>query len=104
MLGLLPHAKNEEIRNAYYSLAKLFHPDRQSASPEAEASFKSISQAATLLRDPARRRLYDLGDIDEAGKATAAVVHNGRRAHLYLVGSACLGLAVTASVIWIVLA
>ena len=104
MLGLLPHAKNEEIRNAYYSLAKLLHPDRQSASPEAEASFKSISQAATLLRDPARRRLYDQGDIDETGNATAAAFYNRRRVHLYIIGGACLGLAATATVIWIVLA
>jgi DnaJ-class molecular chaperone len=104
MLGLLPNAKDEEIRKAYYSLAKLFHPDRQSAGPEAEASFKSISQAASLLRDPARRRLYDLGDIDEAGNATVAVVHVVRRIHLYIAWGACFGLAATATVVWIALA
>src|SRR5271165_2006747 len=102
-LGLLPHANDDEIRNAYYSLAKLFHPDCHSDSPEAEASFKSISQAATLLRDPARRQLYDQGDIDEARNAIAATVHKRRRTHLYISGGACFGFA-AATVIWIVLA
>ncbi len=103
-LGLLPHAKDDEIRNAYYSLAKVFHPDRQSDSSEAEASFKTISQAATLLRDPARRQLYDQGVIDEAGNSIAATVHKRRRIHLYISGGACFGFAAAAAVICIVLA
>src|SRR5271166_2273288 len=101
-LGLSPHAKDDEIRDAYYSLAKVFHPDRQLDSPEAEASFKSISQAATLLRDPARRQLYDQGDIDEAGNAIAAPIHKRRHTHLNIFGGACFGFAAAATVIWIV--
>ena len=45
-------------------------------------------------------QLYDQGDIDEAGNATAAVVHKPRRIHLYIAGGACFGLAATATVVW----
>ena len=102
-LGLLPQAKDEEIREAYYSLAKRFHPDLQSTDPGAEETFKSISQAATMLRHPARRRLYDLGIIDEAGNANAPAQHGLHAIHFYIVRASCFLIGAAATAIWIFL-
>ncbi len=68
VLGLTPAASDAEIRDAYYRLAKLYHPDRRAADLEAEESFRLIAQAAEILRDKRQRQRYDLGIIDEFGR------------------------------------
>ena len=49
-LGLKPGASQEEIRKAFRSLAKKWHPDKNK-SPEAEAKFKKISEAYENLKN-----------------------------------------------------
>jgi hypothetical protein len=66
-LGINRSATDEQVRTAYYRLAKLFHPDRRKGGERDEETFKSIVRAAAILRDPARRKLYDRGAIDENG-------------------------------------
>jgi len=58
LLNLSPNATPSEIRKAYYTLALLYHPDKNS-SPEAEVMFKAIVQAYEVLRDAERRMQYD---------------------------------------------
>jgi curved DNA-binding protein CbpA len=62
-LGLTPGATDSELRQAYYRLAKKYHPDLAAD----EDVFKSLAQASAILRDPERRKLYDLGVINEMG-------------------------------------
>jgi curved DNA-binding protein CbpA len=67
-LGLDRGATDEEVRTAYYRLAKALHPDRGKARERDEEAFNSLVRAAALLRDPAKRKLYDRGAIDEYGR------------------------------------
>ena len=60
VLGVDRHASDEDIKRAYRDLARRYHPDSQPDTPDAEERFKEISVAYETLRDPERRRRYDL--------------------------------------------
>lgn len=73
ILGVSRNATDEEIKRAYLKLARELHPDRHGGSKEAAASeerFKLVNRAYEVLKDPERRRQYDMfGDGDGAGAA-----------------------------------
>jgi molecular chaperone DnaJ len=58
VLGVSRQAGPEEIKKAYRKQAMRYHPDRND-SPDAEAKFKTVTQAYEVLRDPQQRDLYD---------------------------------------------
>ena len=58
LLGVARSATEDEIKRSYRRLAMEFHPDRN-PSPEAEARFKEIAEAYSVLTDPEKRTLYD---------------------------------------------
>lgn len=58
-LGISRTASAEEIKSAYRSLAKQYHPDKNPGDAAAEERFKEINEANEVLTDPARRKLYD---------------------------------------------
>src|SRR6516165_8191865 len=60
ILGVPRDADAEAIKNAFHLLARRYHPDR-CGEPGAEARFKEITEAYTVLSDPARRAEYDAG-------------------------------------------
>ena len=80
VLGLTRGADLSEIKRAYYSLAKKFHPDRAHTlnDPQMrermEKVFQKVSEAYETLADPTRRAMYDekLGE-QKSGPAAAAV-------------------------------
>src|SRR4051795_366795 len=47
------------IKAAYRKLAMECHPDRNGGCTDAEAKFKSLSQAYECLKDPQKRAAYD---------------------------------------------
>jgi len=59
VLGVPRDASEEEIRKAYRALARKFHPDVNPNNPQAEARFKEISEANTVLSDKNKRAQYD---------------------------------------------
>ena len=57
-LNLSPHASQAEIKQAYRRLAKLFHPDSNQKTADAEQIVR-INAAYEVLGDVAKRRSYD---------------------------------------------
>lgn len=62
-LGLDASASSENIRDAYYSLSKKYHPDLNVDNPEALRKFHAISDAYATLSNPRLRRKYDTGTL-----------------------------------------
>jgi DnaJ-class molecular chaperone len=69
-LGVSRTASAEEIRKAYRTLAKRYHPDLNPANKAAEARFKEIATAYALLSDAEQRARFDRGEIDASGAET----------------------------------
>ncbi len=59
LLGVARSASDDEIKKAYRKMAMQYHPDRNGGSKDAEESFKAISEAYDILRDPQKRAAYD---------------------------------------------
>lgn len=64
ILGLSKSATEDEIKRSYRKLALKYHPDRQGGKSdaekkEAEAKFKDVSFAYSILSDTEKRQRYD---------------------------------------------
>lgn len=59
VLGVEVHASKTEIKKAYRSRAKKYHPDLNPGNEEAAEKFKELSSAYDILQDDEKRALYD---------------------------------------------
>ncbi|MCP9773196.1 J domain-containing protein [Synechococcus sp. Tobar12-5m-g] len=60
LLRLPPTASAQDLRQAFRSLSKLYHPDTTLLpAPQAEEQFRQLQLAYLTLNDPERRRAYD---------------------------------------------
>ncbi|MCA0296210.1 MAG: molecular chaperone DnaJ [Actinobacteria bacterium] len=59
VLGVSKDAKPEEIKKAFRKLARELHPDQNKDNAGAEARFKEVSEANSVLSDPDKRKEYD---------------------------------------------
>ena len=59
VLGVSKTASDSEIKKAYRSLAKKYHPDTNPGDKEAEVKFKEASEAYAVLSDSEKRQRYD---------------------------------------------
>jgi len=59
LLGVPPDAGKRRVKSAYRSLAKRFHPDRNSGSETAAELFRQVNHAYRVLSDPRLRAHYD---------------------------------------------
>jgi molecular chaperone DnaJ len=58
-LGVDKSASAEELKIAFRTLAKKFHPDKNKGDAAAESRFKEINEAYDILKDPDKRAAYD---------------------------------------------
>jgi curved DNA-binding protein CbpA len=77
LLGVPSSATEDEIRTAYRSLARKYHPDRNPGDSAAENIFKAITRAYEVLGDAKRRKRYDETLAREQGNVGA---RKGRKA------------------------
>jgi curved DNA-binding protein len=59
VLGVPPKATDEEIKKAFRTLARKYHPDVAKDKKMAEEKFKEINEANEVLSHPESRRKYD---------------------------------------------
>eukprot|EP00879_Flechtneria_rotunda_P019369 GHRR01020342.1.p2 GENE.GHRR01020342.1~~GHRR01020342.1.p2 ORF type:complete len:132 (+),score=42.80 GHRR01020342.1:931-1326(+) len=71
ILGVSQQADIRDIKKAYKSLAKQYHPDKvhsQEDKEKAEAKFREIAEAHEVLSDDEKRAAYDKGeDVEHSG-------------------------------------
>ena len=58
-LGVGKTATPAEIKKAYRTLAKKYHPDKTKGDKASEEKFKEINEANEVLSDPEKRKKYD---------------------------------------------
>jgi curved DNA-binding protein len=59
ILGVSRTATEAEIRKAYKTLARKYHPDKNPGNAAAEEKFKDVSRARDVLLHKTKRQLYD---------------------------------------------
>ena len=59
VLGVSKSAGEDEIKKAYRSLAKKYHPDMNPGDKDAEIKFKEVNEAYAVLSDSDKRSKYD---------------------------------------------
>ena len=81
VLGVDKNASPDEIKKAYRTLAKKYHPDLNDHSAEAEEKFKEVNEAYSVLSDEEKRNNYDTyGSADGAGAGKPASASGGGEA------------------------
>ena len=93
ILGVSRDASEDELKRAYRSLARKYHPDVNPGDSSAEARFKDINEAYQVLNDRENRQKYDrfgsnwrrTGSFDEAfrGAGVRANASSGGFADLF---------------------
>lgn len=59
ILGVNENASDDEIKKAYRTLAKKYHPDLNPGNAEAAEKLKQVNEAYSILSDKTKRQNYD---------------------------------------------
>ena len=65
ILGISQSANDNEIKKAFKRRSLKYHPDRNTADPNANDKYAKVVNAYELLKDAEKRRMYDMtGDVN----------------------------------------
>src|SRR5690554_3918238 len=64
ILGVSPDADDDVIKSEYRKLARKYHPDTNPGNADAEETFKKVTGAFEVLKDPEKRKRYDEFGLD----------------------------------------
>ena len=67
VLGVSRDSTESEIKRAFRSLARKYHPDKNPDDKEAETKFKEVQEAYAVLSNLDERRKYDMFGHDQPG-------------------------------------
>ena len=59
VLGVEKNVSDADLKKTYRKLARKYHPDSNQGDAKAEATFKEVSEAYSVLSDPEQRKEYD---------------------------------------------
>ncbi|THD20872.1 Chaperone protein DnaJ [Fasciola hepatica] len=69
MFGLKQDCTHQDIKEAFYRLSKLCHPDVTN-DPSARAKFQELARAYEVLGNPQKRKDYDRGLVNPSGSTS----------------------------------
>ncbi|MFS0713776.1 DnaJ C-terminal domain-containing protein [Microbacterium sp. 2P01SA-2] len=78
VLGVSKDVSDTDLKKTYRKLARQYHPDSTQGDPAAEAKFKEISEAYSVLSDKEQRAEYD--QIRAMGAGSARFTAGGQGA------------------------
>lgn len=84
VLGVKKTATDAEIKRAYRTLAKKYHPDTNPGDASAAEKFKEASEAYAVLSDAEKRKMYDqfgMAAFDGSGGAAGGDPFGGGGFH-----------------------
>ena len=64
VLGIQKGASDAEIKKAYRTMAKKYHPDMNPGDKDAEQKFKEVNEAYAVLSDEKKKSIYDQYGFD----------------------------------------
>ncbi|MFL2947058.1 MAG: molecular chaperone DnaJ [Candidatus Poseidoniales archaeon] len=67
VLGVGKDASESDLKKAFRSLARKYHPDKNPEDSDAEHLFKEVQEAYAVLSNPDQRRQYDMFGHDSPG-------------------------------------
>ena len=67
VLGVDHKVSDSDIKKAFRSKAREFHPDKNPDDPDAEARFNEVQEAYAILSNPDERKKYDMFGHDRPG-------------------------------------
>ncbi|CAH0383380.1 unnamed protein product [Bemisia tabaci] len=84
ILGIPRNASPQEVKKAYYQLAKKYHPDQNKTDPNASKKFQEVSEAYEVLSDDTKRKQYDSWgqtseEMDRQGRSSPGSQGPGRQ-------------------------
>lgn len=77
VLGISKGASEDEIKKAYRTLAKKYHPDMNPGDKTAEVKFKEVNEAYAVLSDSEKRSKYDRFGHDAFDPASGGSGYGG---------------------------
>ena len=76
VLGVRRGASKKEIKKKFYELAKKYHPDVNNDDSDAEAKFKRINEAYSVLTSDRERHDYDY-NVNQASNVRPRYNYDG---------------------------